>query len=169
MVKRIIKSDDEVIEPEKIIKKKKRRTQVIEETIVCPICKEDVIFEIIEKYVDGILKSSERENKSYFHDPLKCLQKVEVDFKTVNEVEKCGNCKQWAGHHRCGEMTDQFCKKHSRKITKEEFDWVKEFYPDKIMSPSGEEKTFKGMQSWYNVLEYVCYEDEWCEHYEDDR
>jgi len=170
MTKQKITTDEETIEPEKIIPAKKRRVQVIEETIICPICKREVVFKITNRFLDGVLKKTERKQETWSHDPLKCLHNVATDFETKSEVEKCGNCKQWAGgYDSCGGMKDEYCEKHSRYITKKEFDWIKKFYPEKLKQWGGENLTFKDMQVWYRKLKYICYEDEWCEHYEDDR
>jgi len=170
MSKKII-SDTEIVEPKKIIKEKKRRIQIVEETVICPICKAEVVFKITNTFLNGGLKKSDKEQETWFHNPLTCLKRASKNFEHKEEVDKCGNCKHWAGHwsSNCGEMRDEYCTKHSRLITQEEYDWVLKTYPEKLTGYQGKIETFDEMQKWYNKLKYVCYEDEWCEYYEDDK
>jgi len=169
MVRKII-SDEEIKIPKKVVKAKKKRIEVVEETVKCPICKNDVVFKITNQYTDGVLKKTERKQETWSHDPLKCLQNASVDFNTQSEVEKCSNCKNWAGNYNsCGDRRDEYCNKHSRLMTEKEYEWIKKFYPDKVKTWNGKEVTFEDMQRYYNKLKYICYADEWCEHYEDDR
>jgi len=168
MSKKII-SDTEIVEPKKIIKEKKRRIQIVEETVICPICKAEVVFKITNTFLNGGLKKSDKEQETWFHDPLKCLKEALKDFEYKDEVDKCSNCKHWAGYYRCDSMTDEYCNKHSRFITQEEYDWILKVYPKKLEDYRGKIKTFEDMQISYNKLKYVCFEDEWCEYYEDDK
>lgn len=169
LVKQKVRSDEEIVEPAKVIKEKRRRIQILERTTTCPICKQDIVFKITNRFLDGILKNTEKVQETHFHDPLRCLYNAPVDFETKREVEKCGNCKNWAGTYRCDSRCDEHCNKHSRLITEEEYEWIKKHYPDKLKTWNGKEITFEDMQMSHYKLKYVCYEDEWCEHYEDDR
>ena len=169
MTKKVL-SDEETVIPDKVIKGRKVRIEVVEETIKCPICKTDVVFKIRNKYIDRILKKSEREQETWTHDPMECLQDAPTDFETKFEVDKCSNCKNWAGSYgRCGDRSDEYCNKHSRTMTKREYNWIKRVFPEKLKRWVGDDITFEDTQVFYHKLKYVCFEDHWCAHYEDDK
>lgn len=164
MDKKIV-SETETEEPEKIVKAKKIRTEVIEEKHICPICKQELVFTITNRYVNGKLSKSDKDDDNW-HDPLECLQNAPNTLKTKSNVDSCKNCTHWAGNWNssCNEMQDEFCNKHSRPMTKEEYDWIREIYPEKL-ADYGKIRAFKDLL-WMDDLKYVCYEQDWCECYE---
>ena len=120
-MKRKLLSINVEVEPEKIIKKKERKQEIEELKVICPGCKEELIFHEIVKYLNGEEKSRVRTLISpKYHHLYNCLRvnkAKEVGYR--EEADCCHTCAHWQGRYRCGE--------HEMNLTPEEMEFIKEY------------------------------------------